>query len=52
MAADTPIHCIRCPDELWSAAQAQAKTEGTNITSVVKAALEQYVSRGTAGSSK
>lgn len=52
MAANTPLHCIRCPDELWSAAQAKAKEEGSNITAVVKAALEQYVAQGTDSPSK
>lgn len=40
----TPIHCIRCSDELWSAAQATAKIEGTNITAVIREFLERYVS--------
>lgn len=40
----TPIHCIRCPDELWSAAQQKATAEGRNITSVLRSFLEEYVS--------
>ena len=34
---------LRIPDELWRAAVAKAKDEGTTVTAVVVAALTRYV---------
>ena len=34
---------LRIPDELWRAAVAKAREEGTTVTAVVVAALTRYV---------
>jgi predicted HicB family RNase H-like nuclease len=36
---------LRIPDELWRAAVAKAREEGTTVTAVVVAALTRYVSK-------
>lgn len=39
----TPGRSVRVPDELWAAAMAKAKSEGTNLSEVIKAYLREYV---------
>jgi len=36
-------HNLWLADEVWAAAQAKAAAEGTNISALVRAFLEQYV---------
>lgn len=38
----TTIRSVRVKDDLWTAAQARAAAEGTTLTAVIVAALEQY----------
>lgn len=40
----TPARNIRVSDELWSAARTKADREGTTVTAVLVAFLEQWVS--------
>lgn len=42
---DTPRRTVRIPDEVWSAAVAKARAEGTTVTAVVIAALRRYLKR-------
>jgi predicted HicB family RNase H-like nuclease len=44
-APKTPTRTIRVSDTLWKAAQAKAALEGVSITSVVIAALEDYLTK-------
>lgn len=39
----TPVHCIRCPDDLWAKAMTKAQAEGGNLSDVIRRALERYV---------
>jgi len=39
----TSRHNIRLDDQLWQAASAKAEVEGTNVSALVRAFLEQYV---------
>lgn len=39
----TPRRTIRVPDALWDAAQAKAEQEGTDVSAVIRKALERYV---------
>ena len=39
----TAIRTVRVPDELWRAAIAKARAEGTTVTAVLVRALERYV---------
>jgi hypothetical protein len=41
----TPLRSLRVPDELWHAAVAKAKEEGTTVSAVVLTALKRYVTR-------
>lgn len=41
----TPRRTIRVPDTLWDAAQAKAEAEGTDVSAVLRKALERYVRR-------
>ncbi len=41
--ASTMPRSLRIPDELWRAAVAKAREEGTTVTAVVVAALTRYV---------
>ena len=41
----TPLRNIRVPDELWSAAMAEAKEEGRSLTDVIVSDLHRYVNR-------
>lgn len=43
MARGTTLRSIRIPDELWKAAMAKAGSEGTDVSAVVRARLEEYV---------
>lgn len=36
---------LRIPDEVWHAAVAKARAEGTTVTAVVVAALKRYIAR-------
>lgn len=38
----TPLRNVRVPEDIWQAAKARAKTEGTTVTAVVVAALRKY----------
>lgn len=42
---DTPRRTIRVPDALWNAAQAKAKEQGTDVSAVIRKALERFVKR-------
>lgn len=39
----TPVRGVRVPDELWNAAKARARENGTTVTAVVVAALRAYI---------
>lgn len=41
----TPLRNVRVPDELWSAAMAEAKKEGRSLTDVIASDLHRYVNR-------
>lgn len=41
----TPRRSIRVADALWDAAQAKAEAEGTDVSAVIRKALERYVKR-------
>ena len=41
----TPLRNIRVPDDLWSAAMAEAKAEGRSLTDVIVSDLHRYVNR-------
>lgn len=41
--AKTPLHAFRIPHDLYFAALAKAKTEGDNLSEIVRAALIEYV---------
>lgn len=43
MSRGTTRRSIRLEDELWAAATAKAATEGTDVSSVVRTALADYV---------
>ncbi|MFW6776083.1 hypothetical protein ACOACO_17500 [Nocardioides sp. CPCC 205120] len=42
----TPSRNVRVPDDLWTAAQAKAKSEGLTVSAVIVAALQDYVAAG------
>ena len=41
----TPRRTIRVPDPLWEAAAEKAKEEGTDVSAVIRKALERFVKR-------
>jgi predicted HicB family RNase H-like nuclease len=41
----TPLRNVRVPDELWSAAMAEAQKEGRSLTDVIVSDLHRYVNR-------
>lgn len=41
----TPRRTIRVPDVLWLAAAEKAKEQGTDLSAVLRKALERYVRR-------
>lgn len=41
----TPLQSFRCEVELWRAAQAKARANGTNLGAVLRAYLKRYVAR-------
>lgn len=41
----TPLRNVRVPDELWSAAMAEAKEEGRSLTDVIVSDLHRYVTK-------
>lgn len=41
----TPLRNVRVPDELWTAAMAEAKQEGRSLTDVIVSDLHRYVNR-------
>ena len=41
----TPRRSIRVPDDLWNAAAKKASAEGTDVSAVIRKALERYVRR-------
>jgi hypothetical protein len=38
----TPIRTVRIPEDLWLAAQAKAKSEGKDLSSVIRRLLRTY----------
>jgi predicted DNA binding CopG/RHH family protein len=42
-APKTPTRTIRVSDELWTAVQRKAATAGITVTSIILAALNDYV---------
>jgi hypothetical protein len=42
---ETKLRNVRVPDELWSAAMAEAKAEGRTLTDVIVSDLHRYVNR-------
>lgn len=45
---NTPQRVFRIPSDIYDAAQARAKAEGTTVTAVVVAALRRYAKGGDA----
>lgn len=43
----TTRHAIRIPDALWSEALRTAKANGENLSEIIRAALVDYVEKGT-----
>lgn len=43
MGRGTTIRPVRISDELWEAARAKAAAEGTNVSTVVREKLREYV---------
>jgi predicted HicB family RNase H-like nuclease len=43
--AETMPRSLRIPEDVWRAAVAKAKDEGTTVTAVVVAALRRYLKR-------
>jgi NRPS condensation-like uncharacterized protein len=43
--ANTMPRSLRIPEDVWGAAVAKAKGEGTTVTAVVVAALRKYLAR-------
>ena len=43
--ANTMPRSLRIPEDVWMAAVAKAKEEGTSVTAVVTAALRRYLKR-------
>lgn len=41
----TPRRTIRVPDALWTAALAKAEEQGTDVSAVIRKALERFVKR-------
>lgn len=41
----TPLQSFRCDVDLWKAAQAKARDEGTNLGAILRAYLKRYVRR-------
>lgn len=41
----TPRRTIRVPDALWDAAAVKAAEQGTDVSAVIRKALERYVRR-------
>jgi predicted transcriptional regulator len=41
----TPRRTIRVPDDLWEPAAAKAAARGEDLSSILRAALEQYLKR-------
>jgi len=42
---ETTPRAIRIPDDLWHAALAKAREDGTTVTAVVLAALREFIGR-------
>ena len=40
--ANTPLHALRIPTDVWRAAVLNAKADGTTVTAVVIAALKRF----------
>lgn len=40
-----PARAVRVEDELWHAAQEEAKARGESVSDVIRRALERYVKR-------
>ena len=43
--ATTPLRAVRVDDPLWERAKAAAEANGTDVSAVVRAALERYARR-------
>jgi hypothetical protein len=43
----TPVTNFRCPDDIWQAAKAQARRDGTTVSAYVVFALEFFIDFGT-----
>jgi plasmid stability protein len=41
---DNPARAVRINDALWAKLQARAAEHGTNVSAVIREALEKYVS--------
>lgn len=41
----TPLRNVRVDEDLWSAAIVAATEEGTDVSSVIREALEEYVDK-------
>jgi len=41
----TPRRTIRVPDDLWAAAAEKAREQGTDVSAVIRKALERFVKR-------
>lgn len=39
----TPVHAVRVPDELWQRAEAKAKSQGRQMSTVIRRLLSDYV---------
>lgn len=39
----TPVHCIRCNDDLWEAVKVKAHDNDETITDVIVRALKRYL---------
>ena len=42
MSKGTPLRSVRVPDDLWARALARADQEGTSVTAVLVAALNDF----------
>lgn len=39
----TPVHSVRLPEELWRAAQAEAKRRGVSVSELLRDLLERHL---------
>ena len=43
MARGTTIRSVRVPDDVWDAAMAKARAEGTTVSAVIQTVLRRYL---------